>query len=350
MDRFCFIPSVSALDMATMNSATLSSVYSGGIAFPANASRAASFIASEAITFTDGSTRTNQAHPDFTRRQASWIFNEMQGINNTINCALKCPINVGGLSIIGSNTICSPSEMYSMANLATGLSITWNSSNTAIATVSNPTGNTVTVNKVGVGSFNLIATLTNSCGQSINVTKSITAYTVTSLPIPSGYFVVDFVECYNDAPLPITFTPNSPFGGIITINPSVLPHPLRSQRRNIRVTYTNPCTGASTSNNLVFDYRAPDCRPGRMNTNALYTIYPNPSNDRVNIDLRDQNHQPAKGETIWGELLDMMGQSKTKIQFSDNQATFSVRALKKGLYVLKIYKADQVESHQIAVE
>ncbi|EOG6908102.1 T9SS type A sorting domain-containing protein [Flavobacterium psychrophilum] len=35
---------------------------------------------------------------------------------------------------------------------------------------------------------------------------------------------------------------------------------------------------------------------------------------------------------------------------SNNKATFSVRGLNKGIYVLKIHINDKVESHQIAVE
>ncbi|EKT4499887.1 T9SS type A sorting domain-containing protein, partial [Flavobacterium psychrophilum] len=85
------------------------------------------------------------------------------------------------------------------------------------------------------------------------------------------------------------------------------------------------------------------------NTN-FYTIYPNPSNNIVNIDLKDQENQPEKRATITGELFDMMGQSKSKVEISNNKATFSVRGLNKGIYVLKIHINDKVESHQIAVE
>ncbi|MET3012935.1 T9SS type A sorting domain-containing protein, partial [Flavobacterium psychrophilum] len=67
-------------------------------------------------------------------------------------------------------------------------------------------------------------------------------------------------------------------------------------------------------------------------------------------DLKDQENQPEKRATITGELFDMMGQSKSKVKINNNKATFSVRGLNKGIYVLKIYINNQVESHQIAVE
>jgi Secretion system C-terminal sorting domain len=83
---------------------------------------------------------------------------------------------------------------------------------------------------------------------------------------------------------------------------------------------------------------------------SIYKVYPNPSKDIVNIDLREENNLPEKGTTISGELFDMMGQSKSKVNIKDNKAVFSVLGLPRGIYVLKIYINDQIESHQIAVE
>ena len=71
-------------------------------------------------------------------------------------------------------------------------------------------------------------------------------------------------------------------------------------------------------------------------SSTTYTVYPNPTKDIVNIDLRDQNNIPEKGTTISGELFDMMGQSKSKVEITNNKATFTVRGLNKGIYVLKI--------------
>ena len=45
-----------------------------------------------------------------------------------------------------------------------------------------------------------------------------------------------------------------------------------------------------------------------------------------------------------------MGLSKSKVVIIDNAAIFTVVGLLKGIYVLKIYINDQVESHQIGVE
>jgi hypothetical protein len=86
------------------------------------------------------------------------------------------------------------------------------------------------------------------------------------------------------------------------------------------------------------------------NNNIIYSIYPNPSNEIVNIELKDKSNLPTRDTAILGELFDMMGQSISKIQISDNKATFSIRGLKKGVYILKISINDKIETHQIVVE
>jgi hypothetical protein len=82
----------------------------------------------------------------------------------------------------------------------------------------------------------------------------------------------------------------------------------------------------------------------------FFTVpYPNPSKDFVFIkeNMKDQLNNSNK---ISGELFDMTGQFKIKVQFIGNKAQFPVIGLKKGLYILRIYINDQVETHQIALE
>lgn len=88
----------------------------------------------------------------------------------------------------------------------------------------------------------------------------------------------------------------------------------------------------------------------RGETSTTYIIYPNPSKDMVYIDLRDQNNVPEKKAIVYGELYDLMGYLKSKVEIIDHKAVFSVSGLNKGIYVLKIYINGKEESHQIAVE
>lgn len=269
---------------------------------------------------------------------------------NTITCTVSRATFNSSSVINGNSSICNLTENYSISNLLSGSTIIWSSSNTSIATVSNITSTTVTVNKIGSGNFNLIATLTNSCGQVMTIVKPLTAFTISSLPVPSGRFNVGVVNCNNDGVKTINFVPSVPFGGVITLDPDYLPHPLRSQTQSITVTYINPCTGASTSRVISYVYRAPDCRFARLsNSSSTFNVYPSPAKDIVNIELFDKSDFSDNSNPIYGELFDINGVSISKIEILDNQATFSVADLKKGIYVLKIYIDDNIENHKVTV-
>jgi hypothetical protein len=362
--RFSFLPTVSALDIGQGNTALGAGEY---LARYVGATPPAAPLNSPFANFTTGFNQegttypfdnnnqrvlNNEPHESFSVRSGAWLAAELDEAPTQTNCAAACENS--NYSIVGNTAICTTSD-YRINNLPAGTTVTWSVSPNAQSAlqlapnVPNPGELRITNQNGSRLTTTLTATIT-SCGRTINMTKPITAYTITSLPIPSGelYSVYD---CYQGG-VTINFEPDSPFGGIIKLLPSTISRAMPPHTRRVTVTYTNPCTGEYTSNVIAFNYSPPDldCRSSRTNTNSLYTISPNPSNDVVNIDLRDQNRQPVKGAAISGELFDMMGQSKVKFQVSGNKSNFSVRSLRKGIYILKIYIADQVESHQIAVE
>lgn len=79
-----------------------------------------------------------------------------------------------------------------------------------------------------------------------------------------------------------------------------------------------------------------------------YIIYPNPSKDIVNIELNST--EPHKQAKTSGELFDIFGISKSKVEIKDGKVMFSVKDLQKGIYILKIFINEKVESHKIVVE
>lgn len=282
------------------------------------------------------------------------VVPKINGVSQaTKSCTVTRPAFTTTATISGAPTFCSiPSTSTYTINAGTGNTVSWSSSNTSIATVSSQTNSQVTLTVVAPGTVQLKGTITNPCGQTASVEKEIIIYNIGTLPTPSGYLTVGPVDCYNDGPVDVLFVPNNSFGGVISVNPPMLPHPLRSQRRTYTVRYTNPCTGAYTSRTYVYNYQAPNCSNARLSNGVTttYTVFPNPSNDIVNIELRDEKNQPERDAKISGELFDLLGLSKTKVEITDNKAILSVRGLNKGIYVLKIYINDQVETHQIAVE
>ncbi|MGL2993089.1 T9SS type A sorting domain-containing protein [Flavobacterium sp. TSSA_36] len=103
----------------------------------------------------------------------------------TKTCAVTRSTFTSIASITGNSNLCTSSNTYTISNTATN-TITWSCSNTAIATLNviNPT--TVTLTKIGSGTVNLIATLTNACGQITEVSKTVN---VGSPILPATVFV-----------------------------------------------------------------------------------------------------------------------------------------------------------------
>lgn len=97
-------------------------------------------------------------------------------INNIPQPTLSCTVTraqfTSSAVISGAGSVCTSSS-YSIAGLQTGETVQWSLSNTTIASLSNSTSNSVTVNKIGNGTVDLIATITNSCNQTTTSFKSI---------------------------------------------------------------------------------------------------------------------------------------------------------------------------------
>ena len=103
----------------------------------------------------------------------------------TKTCTVSRPAFTSIASITGSSNLCAGTNTYTISNTGTN-SITWSCSNTAIANLNviNPTSATLT--KIGNGTVNLVATITNACGQTTTITKSVN---VGGPVLPANVFV-----------------------------------------------------------------------------------------------------------------------------------------------------------------
>ena len=135
----------------------------------------------------------------------------------------------------------------------------------------------------------------------------------------------------------------SPSGNSAYINPMWYGTPQNYLGYKVRV--KNTCGWSEWFENYLDII---DCSNG--DEQNFYVIFPNPSKDIINIELKDGKNSPDKNTKISGELFDIKGLSNSKVLITDNKATFSVQGLNKGVYVLKIYINDQVETHKVIVE
>jgi Secretion system C-terminal sorting domain/PKD-like domain len=289
----------------------------------------------------------------------------------TLGATLNYVPFISTATISGANAICPPSTttVYTISNVGVGNTVTWSSTNTAVATISNATSTQVTVNKVSFGTFSIKAIITNSCGQTSVVSKSVKIInpvlinTTTFAVAPYirneycdtkwHYVEIDFPYQTGVTRNFISVTPNSgtlpgttQAGVIFKLGKAF------SGQFFYDINFSNGCVGV--------DYASEDFPPLMIRTCAQlpqgrtsnpdiqeinYKVYPNPSKDIITIETESK-----ESKVINATLYDMFGLLKDTFNIMDNKAIRDVKQYPKGIYVLKINNDGIVENHQIIVE
>ena len=277
-----------------------------------------------------------------------------------MSCSTSFSSFTSTTTINGNNVICLGGDsVYTMNGLGAGNNVTWSSSNTAVATVSNGTQSQVVVNGLSQGTIDLIANITNSCGQQKPIIKSIRIGDP-SPPSDILGFCCNGMEFGSESIYEFTVNDSNnqgvnQFDWVVAGGTM-----LEGQGTNTIFVKTSKVEGTQI---LYFDVSVRvgnNCglssylwRSGYVTSGvgpAMFTIYPNPSTETVNLELRDKNDQSVKDSEISGELFDFLGYSKGKIKINDFKAIINVSGLTKGIYVLKINIDGHNESHQIIVQ
>ena len=351
-NSFGFIPTASSLDIGkgttVINDVDYRKSYVGALppALPKN-SPFQNFV-----THFDrfNPNNNNSRHISFNRRNGNWLRTELNtGIADEYsNCSYMC---ASSNQITGASLICS-SATYTAPSGGTFNNWTITQGASLVTLTGNGTPNaTLTALPDASGAVILSLTmgddpLNNNSGKCGNITIIKTIWVgKPSFTFEYTYFDPQPVKstlCVVSADPSVTLAQQGVTNVAFTGSTMLYGNCIRTTAPFCKeATVTNAC-GSTT-----FKY---DCDFGKMANNNIFKAYPNPSNDIVNIEIKDANNIPEKDAPVSGELFDMMGQSKSKVEINNNKAIFSVRGLNKGIYVLKIYINNQVESHQIAVE
>ena len=374
-DRFNFIPTTSALDIGkgnvSLNDVDYKMAYVG--ATPPVAPKNSPFSNFSTDFEKSNPNASNKTHISFNSRNGEWLAKELNIAPITTNCSYMC----ASTQITGTDLICT-SAIYSAPSGGTFNNWTITQGSSLVTLTGNGTPNaTLTALPDVSGAVTLSLTMGDNfakCGN-VTITKTIWVgkpiledFSNSSFCQGGGQREQNSIQIGSGSPL-------NNYQWIICEDPTISPC-LNSTGVSIignsnqsKIYFNVPNTASGipifvrASNScgwsewLDVSRYAENCNatdPGCIQcfrtTPNKYIIYPNPSNDIVNIDLRDENNLPEKGAVITGELFDIIGASKSKVEINNNKATFSVRGLNKGIYVLKIYINNQVESHQIAVE
>ncbi len=278
-------------------------------------------------------------------------------------------------SITGADRFCPPtiSQVYTISNIGVGNTFIWSSSNTAVATISNATSSQVTVNKVGFGTFRLNATITNPCGQQSGTSKLISILDPVDLntTILSNDPYINSEYCdtkwhYVEIVFPDQAGVTKEFLNV-TANYGTLSSSIAggivyklskgfSGQFDYGIIYSNGCG--------IFEYypenhtplmirtcrQLPQGGSFKVSTEKSFEIFPNPSQDIINIRLKNEIEFSKSNIKIEAQLFDKMGQLYQNVEIINNSAIFNVKDFPKGIYFLKIENNGEVENHQIAIQ
>lgn len=201
------------------------------------------------------------------------------------------------------------------------------------------------------GNVNIYAVVNFAGGCTINSnTRVFNAITATPPPIPYGTVeIADITICGQQTAIPIIFTPIPPFtNGTISINPQVLAHPGTPRNFQFRVTYTNNCSGA-TSTQLWNLSTPPPCVNRQAQTvNILkfspkLIIAPNPTKGIISVTLP---------ETLSGnyQIFDQTNTTLAQEAKFENQSELQIelsQKLKEGIYILKVITENNTFTEKI---
>ncbi|MGN6494643.1 MAG: T9SS type A sorting domain-containing protein [Agriterribacter sp.] len=356
----CFIPTFSALGMDLTNKDLSENLYNRDL----SCSGETPFQAYYAPT-------TNEEHITLTPENVAWIKNEIDDIPqmSTVNYEALYPV----VKTSGGDPVCSTST-YQINNLPAGSTVSWQSSNTAVAIVS-ATGNPATITRQGSqsGTVTFTATINRGCGSPVVLSKTLTigspsfpysvagaspanpsgAYTYTLQTTPSNKIVSSIIWTI-------------PSGWSITMGQGTknLKVTTGTKSGNVQVSFNDAC-GLNWGTYKYVKIGPGGLNPGRVASTAdtalnlltgggasgepgTWAIAPNPAQTTITI---RQNPQPGTTGIKEVKIFDVSGKlrQQKKINAGLNQVELNVSELPAGVYFVEISNEVRKEQKKIVI-
>jgi hypothetical protein len=277
--------------------------------------------------------------------------------NVVVNLA---PLTSTFSTISGANSMCNGVQTaeYGIDKLADIFTVSsWYTSNPLIATIGSQTGTNVIINRVSDGNFNLIAKLTNTCGQSISIGKTIRVGSKPSFSINATSVRVNNSKKLNIVSVPanvdqgitsVTWTKISGNGFIDGIGLEAIAEggsPNSNWTVTAKITATNDCG----STDIIRTYSG----SGAGNTQCKKAIVSR-NNESENIFSSKIAPTCNKTASITDEKIkvnaivyDLSGKL---IKEFKNTSDFDLSDFKKGIYIMNIITSDDITRSKIVVE
>lgn len=348
---FCFVPTVSALDVTTINQTTVYSPYSGGVSVT-NVARVNNFIA-QARKGT--SNIYNETHPRFNARNAEWIYREMENpVNNTINCSQLCHPDYG-VSISPPYFLCynAPQNVVLNGSFPPGATITWSVSPAAYFSNSSGTGKTATLNIVNssyAGPVQIGYQVLGLC-QPLSISTNIW------VGPPAGQ-INGPTEVYPDQVYVYEAGPNgNPYGFQWTISGSGFNWGYSDTQPTVQVYWsgggtegyvhlhsTNGC--GSTDSTLPVTITI----EGGCNPCQIVVPFPNPAKEELTVSIEDLSQTKEFHGPYQVFMHDLSGVTVVKTTTEKQVIPIDIRSVKPGLYFLRVVNPKGISaSRQVQV-
>jgi Secretion system C-terminal sorting domain/PKD-like domain len=268
-------------------------------------------------------------------------------------------------------------NVFTIDKLPLDCKVNWSSSNPAIAKISSSTNSQATVTSVYEGTFNLNAEITNVCGQTTTITKALRVgkpYFDIAIQQTGGGIQDLVLKGYNvssggaiESDIDAQNITNITWEVVRTIPESCgrlysrgktarLLYSSNTCRTQVKVTCVNSC-GTTTTNRTFIGSGGGLQKVGtnsklileeELEEQKKVEVFPNPAKDVVNIVVSDSCQE--NNNKVKAQLFDLKGTNVRNIEIINNNATFSVQNLPKGIYILKVIFASEIESQRIIIE
>ena len=391
-DAFCFVPTVSALDVNTFSGytpAALGATYVGGRS-SVGLSWADNFVAQPQGANSSGQSVSNFQHPFFLGRQAHWLFNEMErpfnGDTNPLVCEPNsaCPLPQPYFEITGSHGICGTTT-YAV-NEVPGATYVWSASGPFTSSTANGRFFTLTATANNYGYANIHVVVNTPC------------------PLTPNYADLQVAVCpgFGVGVVPVGTPPNYGFSNSSACVPPTsnyrptardfMAYPVGGRGGYTYKWYVGPAAGGTPQTPAAFNNTVFPGYPIPLGTGPSFTAclglgsvfvgvvvtdasgqsvahtyvetatrrdaapdppvaYPNPADATLTVERPVDSNPANDHDPLTVRLLDSMSQVRGTATLTDAPQTIDTSALPAGIYYLHIANGTQVVvREQIQVE
>ncbi len=304
-------------------------------------------------------------------------------IDGVLQPTKTCTVNIAPFTttatIAGTNLFCNTqtASTFTISNPEPNSTVSWSSSNPAIASVSGASNSQVTLTSLLEGSCYLNAEITNGCGQKTTITKLIGVgkpkFDIAIQNTGGGRMdlILQGLSSVNGGGTELSDINAQNITSVIWEIVSSIPsncstlsgsgktarllYSSSTCKTQVRATAISSCGTTSVTRTFIGSGGGIQKLASKNKTKVIdeqeqnaFTVYPNPSKDIVNIVLNTSDKKT--NQTHQGQLINANGTVVKNIETINNDTTFSVQGLPKGIYILKILLDNQTENHRIIVE